>query len=113
MWSSKLCMTGAFQSYLVECIKLGSRAQSLGVLAKQDLGRGSRVDNDNGNISKLDLVNCSVYLCPLSIFLSCIHADLANVSYQWDSRRPFHPRNACLSTHKLIYNDIGNWNEDD
>lgn len=41
---------------LVESIEFRTRAESLSVLSKQGPRSGSRVDNDDGNIAKLNLV---------------------------------------------------------
>jgi hypothetical protein len=50
------------------------------MLAEQEFGRGSRVDNNNWYIPKLNLIDRTVRLCPVPVFLSSIDTDLPNVA---------------------------------
>jgi len=90
----------------VECVELRSRAQCLCILAEQDLRRRRGVDDNNWNISKLDLIHGSPFLCPLSILLGGIDTNLSDISDDRSSWRTLESRNACLRSNELVYGNI-------
>lgn len=67
---------------LVECVKLRPRTQSLCISTKDVSRSSSAVNNNDGNIAKLDLINWSVLLGPLAIFFRSVYLDVSDISNQ-------------------------------
>ena len=94
------------RSYLVECIELWSRTQSLGVLAEQYLRRCSRINYYNWNAAQLYLINSTICSSPLSIFLGGILSNLPEVSYQGKAFRSSKTKDTSLISDYFIDNNI-------
>lgn len=93
-------------AHLVKSIEFRPRAESLDILAEEDLCRRGRVHHHHRNVAQLDLVHRSKPLGPYPILFRSVDSNLGQVPYQWQTGRAFHALDPGRGTNEFIEDDV-------